>query len=51
VGIECKFAVLCTSLLLKFLGLEPLSNIYEKPLFPFTETSHFVLAFVPMLLY
>jgi hypothetical protein len=46
-----SFGLLCMSLLLKLFGLEPLSNIYGKPLFPFTEISHFVLAFVPILLY
>ncbi len=49
--LRLSFSVLCLSLLLKLFGLEPRSNILGKPLFPFTETSHFVLAFVPLLLY
>jgi len=33
------------------LGLEPLSAGFNKPTFPFTETSHFALAFGPIYLY
>ncbi len=49
--LSLSFGLLGTSLLLKLFGLEPLSNIYGKPMFPFTEISHFVLAFVPIFLY
>jgi hypothetical protein len=35
----------------RMLGLEPLAADFHKPTFPFTETSHFALAFGPIYLY
>jgi hypothetical protein len=50
-ALRISFAVLCLALILRIAGLEPLAYIYSKPLFPFSETSHFVLVFVPVLIY
>jgi hypothetical protein len=36
---------------LKFAGIEPRSTYFEKPMFPYVETSHFALAFGPILMY
>lgn len=38
-------------LLLRVLHLEPNASAYHKPLFPFSEPSHFALAFGPIFLY
>ncbi len=38
-------------LLLRFIHLEPDASAYNKPLFPFSEPSHFALAFGPLYLY
>lgn len=35
----------------RLLGLEPRAAAFNKPTFPFTETSHFALAFGPIYLY
>lgn len=35
----------------RLIGLQPLGDRFEKPVFPFTETSHFAVAFAPLLLY
>ena len=49
--LSLSFGVLCVALSLRLTGMEPRSDFYGKPIFPFSETSHFVLAFVPVLLY
>jgi hypothetical protein len=36
---------------LKLADIEPRSNYFEKPMFPYVETSHFALAFGPILMY
>jgi len=36
---------------LKLARLEPLSNTWEKAMFPYTEVSHFALAFGPLMMY
>lgn len=46
------FIALCVVALLGMVGLAPPSfQTYTKPVFPFTEPSHFALAFTPLLLY
>jgi hypothetical protein len=37
--------------ILKVAGIEPRADVLEKPMFPFTEPSHYALAFTPLLLY
>lgn len=46
-----SFTVLCAIILLKVAGLQPRGSVLPKSTFPFTETSHFALAFGPILLY
>lgn len=46
-----SFTVLCAIILLKVAGLQPRGSALPKSTFPFTETSHFALAFGPILLY
>ncbi len=36
---------------LSILGIQPLKSDYSKPIFPFTEPSHFALSFSPFLIY
>ena len=54
-AVRLCFAVLCVVSALPTLGLSPgMPNVevaYAKPVFPFTEPSHFALVFVPMLMY
>lgn len=49
------FAVLCFVSTLPMLGFSPESpgvdRTYAKPVFPFTEPSHFALIFIPLLMY
>lgn len=46
-----SFWVLCVVIVFKGLGLQPLPGRFSKATFPFTETSHFALAFAPVYLY
>lgn len=46
-----SFCAMCAILLLKVTGLQPLSDHWPKSTFPFTETSHFALAFSPIFLF
>jgi hypothetical protein len=46
-----SFWVLCGVILLKLTGLQPRAGAFGKSTFPFTETSHFALAFGPVFLY
>ena len=46
-----SFAALCAVVVLEFSGLQPRLSALPKSMFPFTEVSHFSLAFTPMLLY
>jgi hypothetical protein len=50
-ALNLSFGVLCLALILRAAGLEPHADSYGKAIFPFSETSHFVLAFLPVLLY
>jgi hypothetical protein len=43
--------VLCGVMLLQAIGAQPRQSAFPKSIFPFTETSHFALAFFPILLY
>lgn len=45
------FWVLCAIILFKVIGLQPRLRVFSKSTFPFTETSHFALAFGPVYLY
>ena len=49
--IRASFSILWLILLLRVSGLQPNTAGYEKSTFPFTETSHFALAFCPVLMY
>jgi hypothetical protein len=49
VGIS--FCVLCVVILMQLIGMQPRPAAFPKSMFPFTETSHFALAFLPVLLY
>lgn len=46
-----SFWVLCAIILFKLVGLQPRPSFFPKSTFPFTETSHFALAFGPIFLY
>lgn len=52
-ALALSLSILCISLLLRISGLQPHTSEvdYEKPIFPFTEISHFALAFAPVWLY
>ena len=54
-AVRLCFAVLCVVSALPTLGFSPVApnvdTVYVKPVFPFTEPSHFALVFVPMLMY
>ncbi|MHB1828459.1 MAG: hypothetical protein ACYCV6_12295 [Steroidobacteraceae bacterium] len=45
------FWVFMGIIVLRLLKLEPHPGLFHKPTFPFTETSHFVLALAPIFLY
>jgi hypothetical protein len=50
-AINTSLALLCVVVLFRLVGLEPLESKWERPMFPFSEPSHFALAFLPILLY
>jgi len=50
-AIALSFTFLCVCVIFRVLGVQPRADALEKPIFPFTEPSHFALAFAPMLLY
>jgi hypothetical protein len=49
-ALRVSFWVLCVVALFQLAGLQPRYD-YPKSIFPFTETSHFSLAFLPVFLY
>jgi hypothetical protein len=50
-ALSVSFGILCLVGALRVLGLEPPSSVLVKATFPFTEVSHFALAFLPVLIY
>ncbi len=46
-----SFGVLCFVMILHFTPFQPRASEFPKSTFPFTETSHFGLAFAPVLMY
>ncbi len=46
-----SFSAFMTVIALRAIGLQPRSSAYSHPAFPFSETSHFALAFGPVYLY
>lgn len=46
----CYWCLICI-VVMRLLALEPRASAFTKPMFPFTETSHFVLVFGPIYLY
>lgn len=50
-AIWVSFWVLCAVLVFKATGLQPAAGRWAKSTFPFTETSHFALAFAPVYLF
>jgi hypothetical protein len=48
---SASFVALCAIMVLEFSGLQPRLSAFPKSMFPFTEVSHFSLAFTPILLY
>jgi hypothetical protein len=49
--IHTSFWVLCGVIVLHVVGAQPRGDVWAKSTFPFTETSHFALAFTPVWLY
>lgn len=47
-GASCAFVLIAV---FSIAGLQPLDTEYGKPIFPFTEPSHFALSFTPFLIY
>jgi len=50
-AVRVSFGVLSIAMMLQLIGLQPRPEKFSKSIFPFTETSHFALAFFPVLLY
>jgi hypothetical protein len=51
-ALRVSFWVLCLAVLFRIVGLQPATaGNFPKSTFPFTETSHFALAFAPIFLY
>jgi hypothetical protein len=50
-AIRTSFWLLCAVIALRLVGAEPASAPWPKAMFPYTETSHFSLAFGPVLMY
>jgi hypothetical protein len=52
-AIGCSFVILSAAVLLRLCGLQPreTADALEKQVFPFTENSHFALAFMPVVFY
>lgn len=53
VDIACRISLYTLSVvaLLQFVGLQPRPEAFPKSIFPYTETSHFALAFTPIFMY
>jgi hypothetical protein len=50
-AVHVSFWALVGVIVLRAIGLQPQSDIFEKSMFPFTETSHFSGAMIPVVLY
>ena len=50
-AIRISFGLMCVVIALKVVGIQPGGDRFDKPMFPFSEPSHFTLAFLPLLLY
>lgn len=50
-ALRVSFWALCGLSVLHLIGLQPRGHVFPKSTFPFTEISHFALAFLPVLLY
>jgi hypothetical protein len=50
-AVRISLWVFLALIVLKLAGIEPRSYAFEKPMFPYVETSHFALAFGPILMY
>jgi hypothetical protein len=50
-AIRFSFWVLIFVLTVRSVGINPSAGVSDKAMFPFTETSHFALAFAPILMY
>jgi hypothetical protein len=50
-ALTLSFSFLCLSIFLRIAQLQPNTGDFPKSIFPFTETSHFAIAFAPLLLY
>lgn len=50
-AIRLSFWVLCLVIVLQWIGIQPRADAFPKSMFPFTETSHFALAYTPILMY
>jgi hypothetical protein len=50
-AIRFSFWILCLVIVLQWTGIQPRANAFPKSMFPFTETSHFALAYTPILMY
>ncbi len=46
-----SFSAFTAIIVLRLLGVQPRSSVFTHPVFPFSETSHFTLAFGPVYLY
>ncbi len=49
--VSISFWVLCAVAITRLVHLEPRRDVFSKPMFPFTETSFFALAFCPIYLF
>jgi hypothetical protein len=50
-SLRLSFALMCVVIVLEVAGVQPGADRWDKPMFPFSEPSHFTLAFLPLLLY
>jgi hypothetical protein len=50
-AIRASFGALILVLTVRSVGINPSAGVSDKAMFPFTETSHFALAFAPILMY
>jgi hypothetical protein len=50
-AIRFSFWILCLVIVLQWTDIQPRAYAFPKSMFPFTETSHFALAYTPILMY
>jgi hypothetical protein len=50
-AVKISFWFLCSLIAMRLIGVEPAVGALAKPMFPYTEVSHFALAFSPVLMF